>query len=557
MSVPRPLQAHRHALGWLTVVIAVLGAVGALASRLTTPARAAVDREAIVSYDRMQPGAPQHGYFISAWQPFTARSSVVTHVGVTVGNPTLPSSQPVPYDVTIRLCDAQPDASGVCARTLAQAAPQIVNYGNSYADLGDVAVTPGRMYWVVWLQPPFVAGTSWVTYWWAGGSTVTTSDQMQMVVRGYDPDGTAPAQPPSPSAPSGHRYAIANVVQVNLRAGPGTGFPLRGALPGGAPIDIACQTVGTSVNGSTIWDQLIDGRYVSDWYTTTPSVGDYSPGIPQCQGAPADPHPAVSSGRWSIVAEAAVSLHTGPGVDRPVVGSLAPGARFDIACQTTGSAVYGSAIWDRLPDDRYVADYFADTPVYADFSPGIPRCDGGDAFGSGGVQPALAGFSRAGAVAWADAHVVSPDDFAGDDCTSFVSHAWNAGGGARETSWWFFRFSRRVGLGYSSTWADASNFADAMTDQGWVTRTEIVDLGARTVPDARPGDVILWHADPTASTTWSHLAIVAGTGPRGITLIDQHSDERYRTPWNEVWHKRDDPLYRNFHMRAQLLHLRT
>ncbi|MDX2974773.1 hypothetical protein PWY36_36800, partial [Kribbella solani] len=60
-------------------------------------------------------------------------------------------------------------------------------------------------------------------------------------------------------------------------------------LPEGASILIHCQTYGDSVNGSTIWDQLSSGSYVSDWYTNTPNVGTFSPGIGQCGQAPPPP----------------------------------------------------------------------------------------------------------------------------------------------------------------------------------------------------------------------------------------------------------------------------
>jgi hypothetical protein len=63
---------------------------------------------------------------------------------------------------------------------------QPTNYGETGADIGDVAVTPGAHYYIVWYQPSSINGATWVTYWWAGGSTVTTSDQMQAVARGYN-----------------------------------------------------------------------------------------------------------------------------------------------------------------------------------------------------------------------------------------------------------------------------------------------------------------------------------------------------------------------------------
>jgi len=64
--------------------------------------------------------------------------------------------------------------------------PQIVNYGETGADIGDVGVTPGSAYYVVWYQPPTFNGSTWVTYLWAGGSTISTSDLMQAAVRGYN-----------------------------------------------------------------------------------------------------------------------------------------------------------------------------------------------------------------------------------------------------------------------------------------------------------------------------------------------------------------------------------
>jgi Ig-like domain-containing protein len=142
---------------------------------------APTDRFAITSYDRMAPGAPYHGYFTSAWQGFVARSNRLTYLGVTVGNPTLPAGQPVSANVLVRLC-----TSPSCSVILAQASPQIVNYGNSAVDIGNVPVTPGAIYYIVWYQPPAAGGTTWVTYWWSGGPGITQSDQMQAVVKGFN-----------------------------------------------------------------------------------------------------------------------------------------------------------------------------------------------------------------------------------------------------------------------------------------------------------------------------------------------------------------------------------
>lgn len=358
--------------------------------------------EAITSYDRMAPGAPHNGFFNNAWQPFVAQSSRITRIGVTVGNPSLPAGGAVPFNVNIRLCTTQPDANGNCGQVLGQASPQIINYGNTYADVGDIPVTPGVTYWAVWFQPAAANATTWVTFWWAGGATIGTSDQLQMVVRGYNP-APAPPEPPPPVAtpapptpqdpqePSAFRYAVANVTSVNLRTGPGTNyptFPAPSSLAGNTPIDIVCQTVGTNVNGSTIWDQLTNGAYLSDWYTTTPVVGDYSPGIPRCAGA----SPSPTAPGYRITATTTVNTRLGPGSQFAVAGSFVPGALVDISCQTYGSFVLGSPIWDKLTNGQYVSDYWVSTPVYGGFSPGISVCPGtGPRPTNGAGAPAIGG----------------------------------------------------------------------------------------------------------------------------------------------------------------------
>jgi hypothetical protein len=46
---------------------------------------------------------------------------------------------------------------------------------------------------------------------------------------------------------------------------------------------IVCQVRSTSVvRGTSIWDRLSDGSYVTDYYTTTPSYNSFTPGIPHC-----------------------------------------------------------------------------------------------------------------------------------------------------------------------------------------------------------------------------------------------------------------------------------
>jgi hypothetical protein len=55
--------------------------------------------------------------------------------------------------------------------------------------------------------------------------------------------------------------------------------------------------------------------------------------------------------------------------------TYAYGTPVPIECQAVGETVYGSYVWDRIADDRYVADAFTTTTGGLSFTTGIPRCD--------------------------------------------------------------------------------------------------------------------------------------------------------------------------------------
>ena len=89
-------------------------------------------------------------------------------------------------------------------------------------------------------------------------------------------DGTAGGA--KPATPTGY----VTLAAINVRSGPGVFYGIVGSLANGAPVSIVCQTRGDSVQGSTIWDQLSSGGYLSDYYVNTPVVGGFSPGLSQC-----------------------------------------------------------------------------------------------------------------------------------------------------------------------------------------------------------------------------------------------------------------------------------
>jgi hypothetical protein len=148
------------------------------------------DRAGITSYDQMRPGASYWGRANYGWQQFTAASNTLTFAAVTWG------TQATDIDgatTEIQICQgiSNPTLSSVhCDGLLADARAAAANYGSSGVDFGDLAVTIGQTYFIVYYQPPVAVG-SWDLFWWngqgpAGRSDVTASDQMQAVVKGFN-----------------------------------------------------------------------------------------------------------------------------------------------------------------------------------------------------------------------------------------------------------------------------------------------------------------------------------------------------------------------------------
>lgn len=198
------------------------------------------------------------------------------------------------------------------------------------------------------------------------------------------PPAPAASTPPTSTPPAGSgKYQIANAAGgVFLRAGPTTTSAVAGTLADGAAITIVCQTKSGSFvnNTSDVWDLLSNNAWVSDYYTTTPVVGNFSPGLKQC-GAPSGTTYVAPAGSTpqthhvQRVGSSGLYERSGPGTSYSQIGWLSNGATIMIACQVeSNSAVNGSPVWDLLTDGKYVTDYYTDTPVFGNYSPGIAHC---------------------------------------------------------------------------------------------------------------------------------------------------------------------------------------
>lgn len=74
---------------------------------------------------------------------------------------------------------------------------------------------------------------------------------------------------------------ITSTTTVNTRSGPGMSYTnLNQPLPVGSLACVACQRAGSLVGATRVWDQLVDGRWVSDRYVSNRSNTTYSTPVP-------------------------------------------------------------------------------------------------------------------------------------------------------------------------------------------------------------------------------------------------------------------------------------
>jgi uncharacterized protein YraI len=165
----------------------------------------------------------------------------------------------------------------------------------------------------------------------------------------------------APVATVGYAYQITSLASLNGRSGPKTSTPIMQTYAPAATVGVVCQTAGTKIGTTSVWDKLTDGNYVSDYYVSTPSNTTYSAPLPRCT------YPFQ-------VTIPTLNKRTGPGSSYAVSGTLPGGALGWVTCQRTGSKVGTTSVWDRLDDGKYVSDLYLATPSKTTYSSPLPRC---------------------------------------------------------------------------------------------------------------------------------------------------------------------------------------
>lgn len=140
----------------------------------------------------------------------------------------------------------------------------------------------------------------------------------------------------------------------------------------------------------------------------------------------------------------------------------------------------------------------------------------------------------------------------GGDCTNFISQAL-AAAGFRQTRAW--EYSWRHGEG-SPAWANARRFKEFMEDSGRATLFAHGSYAQLTSPSARflqgaasalrPGDLISYHEQGRTV----HTAIVVGFDRFGYPVVDTHTADRFRVPWDLGWDRHTLYDFWKVHYRA-------
>jgi uncharacterized protein YraI len=165
----------------------------------------------------------------------------------------------------------------------------------------------------------------------------------------------------APVATVGYAYQVTSSANLNGRRGPTTSAPIVQGYPPGATVGVVCQTAGSKIGTTSVWNKLTDGNYISDYYLSTPSNTSYSSPLPRCT------YPFQ-------VSIPTLNQRTGPGSRYAISGTLPGGALGWVSCQRSGSNVATTSVWDKLDDGTYVSDYYLATPNKTTYSPPLPRC---------------------------------------------------------------------------------------------------------------------------------------------------------------------------------------
>ena len=125
--------------------------------------------------------------------------------------------------------------------------------------------------------------------------------------------------------------------------------------------------------------------------------------------------------------------------------------------------------------------------------------------------------------------------FVGGDCTNYVSQALYESGFKRNGTWNFTKVDA------SKAWCNAQGFKNYMLNSG---RASLIAKGSykevyKMAYKLMPGDIISYERNGKIS----HNVIVVGYDSKGYPMVDSHTTDRYRAPWDIGWNDSDIKFY--------------
>lgn len=154
-------------------------------------------------------------------------------------------------------------------------------------------------------------------------------------------------------------HRVTSSSSLNARSGPGTSHARVKSHAVGSTLDVVCQVAGQRIAGTTVWNRLIDGTYVTDAYVNTGYSG-FSAKISRC--------------RFAYPVREDLRMRAGPSTRHDARGVLPNGSLAWVVCQKRGQRVGSSVVWNKLMNGRWVADWYTRTPGGPSFTNSIPRC---------------------------------------------------------------------------------------------------------------------------------------------------------------------------------------
>jgi hypothetical protein len=162
---------------------------------------------------------------------------------------------------------------------------------------------------------------------------------------------------------------------VRVRAGASTATAQISYVPtAGTAIDIACQIPGQSVTASgfgtsTVWDRLngYGNGYISDLFVQETPYAQFDPRLPRCDAPP----PLTFSISQTTQVHGARSINAAT-----VTSTIGAGSAVTIQCQTYGTRLGGSFVWDRIAAG-YVSDVYVNGTPFNAFDSRLSRCGDG------------------------------------------------------------------------------------------------------------------------------------------------------------------------------------